>query len=103
MFRLLSAGHERLSRTHVFAKCARRRPRPGRWSAGRSPARSVGNEPDDLGGPLPRDDQFLQIYLQHHWVGSTGGRDLFDRAATMTDELAGAIARVLAGASSMHR
>ncbi|MCT1986558.1 hypothetical protein M3C61_05895 [Dermacoccus abyssi] len=31
---------------------------------------------------MPRDDQFLQIYLQHHWVGSTGGRDLFDRAAS---------------------
>jgi acetyl esterase len=29
--------------------------------------------------------------------------DLFDRATSMTDELAGSIARIMAGASSMHR
>lgn len=31
---------------------------------------------------MPHDDRFLQIYLQHHWVGSAGGRDLFERAAS---------------------
>lgn len=32
---------------------------------------------------VPHDaDQYVKIYLQHHWVGATGGRDLFARAAS---------------------